>query len=361
MTAPSLTRSPLTSERLHHAKHAYTTRHVDTLRSRGLLLEATPAAGDLVLAQVDRIGQHKRLEDRHGRRATLFPGDEVVVCYGARYAPDQFHAVVPEDLSACHLVAAGGLAGQVQAAHSAMAPPTSLLPLGILLDGAGERINLSQSAAPAGAVAGLPPTIAVVGSSMNSGKTTSAAHLIGGLRRAGLRVGAAKVTGTGAGGDVWLMQDAGAAVVLDFTSAGVPSTYRMGPDEVLRVFRTLLYQLSTAGCDVLVIEVADGIYHAETSALVSSPDFATAVDAVLYAAGDAAGAVTGATWLAGRQLPVLGVTGLLSASPLAAEEARGLVDHPVLSLADLGDPVQALALQQQVAGGREGSFPCPSR
>ena len=61
---------------------------------------------------------------------------------------------------------------------------------------------------------------------MNSGKTTTAAHLIKGLVQAGLKVGAAKLTGTGAVGDIWLMQDAGANLVLDFTDTGFPSTYR---------------------------------------------------------------------------------------------------------------------------------------
>ena len=54
---------------------------------------------------------------------------------------------------------------------------------------------------------------------MNSGKTTTVAAITHGLTAAGLRVGAMKVTGTGAGGDPFLFADAGAAEVLDFTSA----------------------------------------------------------------------------------------------------------------------------------------------
>ena len=47
----------------------------------------------------------------------------------------------------------------------------------------------------------VTPVLIVAGTAMNAGKTTAAARLIKGLQRAGLRVGAAKVTGTGAGGD----------------------------------------------------------------------------------------------------------------------------------------------------------------
>ena len=48
--------------------------------------------------------------------------------------------------------------------------------------------------------------------------------MVKGLTGAGYRVGAAKVTGTGAGGDLWLMRDHGAYEALDFTDAGMATT-----------------------------------------------------------------------------------------------------------------------------------------
>ena len=41
--------------------------------------EHTPQPGEVVLARVTRIGQHKRLESPVSRRQILFPGDEIVV------------------------------------------------------------------------------------------------------------------------------------------------------------------------------------------------------------------------------------------------------------------------------------------
>jgi len=46
----------------------------------------------------------------NGRRQTLFEGDEIIVAYANRHAPDQFEAEVPDSLSDCHLVASGGVA-----------------------------------------------------------------------------------------------------------------------------------------------------------------------------------------------------------------------------------------------------------
>jgi len=99
-----------------------------------------------VLAAIESIGQHARIEQRDGRRATLFPGDEVVVAYGHRYAPDQFEAAIPEDLGPCELVAAGGVAARVQSAHGRMSEATRLTPVGLLADGAGRRLNVRDGA-----------------------------------------------------------------------------------------------------------------------------------------------------------------------------------------------------------------------
>ena len=72
-----------------------------------------------------------------------------------------------------------------------------------------------------------PSVIAILGTAMDAGKTETAAYLVRGLKSAGQRTGYIKVTGTGAGGDGWLLQDAGADCVLDFTDAGLPSTFRV--------------------------------------------------------------------------------------------------------------------------------------
>ena len=98
----------------------------------------------------------------------------------------------------------------------------------------------------------------------------SAANLVKGLVSMGNQVGAAKVTGTGAGGDVWILTDAGAEPVLDFTSVGLPSTYHAGAAAVERVFMQLHGHLAAAGVDAIVLEIADGIYQCETAALLRS-------------------------------------------------------------------------------------------
>ncbi len=326
------------------AKRAFTTRRVNANAMRTLLTgDRQPRAGDLVLARVQTIGQHKRVQLSTGRPANLFENDTVIVAFGNRYAPDQFEAEVPPNLDACHLAAAGGLAAQILSQHEAMLPPTRLQPLGLVGDGSGQVLNLRDFALPALAGQVAVPVLAVVGTCMNSGKTTAAAHLIHVLHQAGHRVGAAKVTGTGAPADVSLMADAGAAAVLDFTDAGHASTYRVEPPELEAILSTLIGHLQTQDVSVIVIEVADGLYQRETAQLLESERFRASVSGVLMAAQDSLGAAAGVAWLRERRLPVLGVTGLLTRSPLASREAADATGLPVYSLADLRNAPIAVA------------------
>lgn len=325
--------------RIVRAKAAYTTRRVDRRAIKTLLTDIKPQSGDLVLARVVKLGQHARLELKNGRRAPLFVDDEIIVCYGDRYAPDQFEAEVPMNLDDCHLVAGGGIAARCLASHDSIKAATLIQPLGLLGYVNNKPINLAEWALPEITMRRPRPLVlAVAGTAMNAGKTTSAAYLIKGLScYLGMRVGAAKVTGTGAGGDVWLMRDAGAVKALDFTDAGLASTYRVPVTKIEAAAEHLMAHLRENGVDAIVLEIADGLFQQETAALLSSPRFRSLVDAVIFAAGDAMGAAGGVAWLRQRGWPVVAVSGCVSASPLAMREARQATGLPVLGLKELSN------------------------
>lgn len=333
------TRRMLALDRLARAKRAFTTRRVALERARILLEGAVrPRAGDLVLARVAAVGAHRSLQLASGRPSTLFEGDEIVLAAGARYAPDQFEAYLPEGLGACDLVAAGGLVGRVVARSERIGEPTRLEALGVLADASGRALNLADFALSPRSSIGRVPTFAAIGTAMNAGKTTAAAHLVRGLTQAGLAVGAAKVTGTGAPGDLALMLDAGAVLALDFTDAGHASTFLLEEAALIDVLHTLHHELQEAGAQAIVLEVADGIYQRESAVLLASPAFRRLVDCTLFAAGDAAGAVAGVRALGALGLPVGAVTGLLTRSPLARQEAATATGLPVLGPVELGRP-----------------------
>ncbi len=325
--------------RLARAKKAYTTRRVAFDDACHLISGAVaPQPGDLVLARVDRIGHHAKLELRSGRRAQMYPGDEIVVSFGNRYAPDQFEALVGPDLAPCHLAAAGGIAANVTQRHDKARKPTRITPLGLLGNGDGEIMNLADYALEPRATVHALPTVVVVGTAMNAGKTAVAASLVKGLDSAGIAVGAAKITGTGAGGDPWQMIDAGATEVLDFTDAGHASTYGLGPRQVLAIFGTLVGHLAKRGAQIAVVEIADGLFQKETQALLGATAFSRQIDAMIYAAQDAVGAVAGIQWMTAQELPLAAVSGVVTRSPLAMREVEGWSTLPVIETRALSDP-----------------------
>ncbi len=328
---------PLTGDELRRAKRAYVTGRFDLGGAACLFTgAATPKADDLLLARVDRLGHHRKLESPEGRRQTLFVNDLILVCYGARYASDQFEAVVPDSLKSCHLVAAGGIAAICTGKHSAASKPTEIEPLGLVADAEGRVLNLTQVAEPRSkGGAQRPYTLAVVGTAMNAGKTTTVAAMIRGLARGGLKVGAAKVTGTGAGCDRWAMMDAGADAVLDFTDFGHASTYQVPVAETAAILDAAVAALGREGCDVVVVEVADGLLFPETAKLVEHPRFIRLISGLILAAGDSMSAGYGAGWLTSRELPLLALAGKLTSSPLMVREVEAACDAPVLDLEEL--------------------------
>lgn len=326
---------------IREAHQAFSTRRVPVEAMHILLTERSqrPVAGQLVLARVVSIGQHTRVELASGRRAQLYIGGDVILAYGNRYAPDQFEGMVPPDLAPCQLIAAGGLAGLVVARHESMDEPTQIEPLGLIADERGIPLNLSDFALSIlPSPVPRPPVLMVCGTSMNSGKTHAASFLVRGLTRLGYRVGAIKVTGTGAGGDLWRMADAGAVVTLDFTDAGHASTYRVPLEGLRAIPGCLLAALAEQAVEAVVMEVADGLVQQETAALLADGAFRECVDGAIFCAGDALGAECGATRLERLGYRLLAVSGTLTRSSLAVREASTLLRVPVLGPLEIESP-----------------------
>ena len=345
-------------DRLSRASWAFTTRRIPTGTACSIIQpdNGKPKAGDLVIARVDSLGHHKGLQLVNGRRRIMFLGDEIVVAYGNRYASSQFESYVPETMGPCHLVAGGGIASRAVSWHANISRgPTHITPIGLVGDKYGNPINLKDyGLAPVKQPADYQPTtIALIGTSMDAGKTTTAAYLARGLINAGLRVGYVKVTGTGAGGDTWLLKDAGAEPVLDFTDAGLPTTFMEEPKEIERVMHELIAHCAESGVDAVLVEIADGVFQRETATLLQSSFFANITGGIVLAAQDSMGAAAGMNWLNNFSTPVLALSGKLSAAPLQVSEAQAATGLRVFDLDDLSDGAKALnllgAAQHQLA------------
>ena len=334
-----------------NAKWAFTTRRVKRCDVQGVSGDlANARSGDLVLGQIIRIGQHKRLQLAEGRHSGLYEGDTIVVTCGDRYAPDQFEAIAELDPEAADLVAGGGIVGRSRKSHGEMSAPTKVKPLGLLTDAGGKVINIERYALPFRPESFALPVIVVVGTSMNSGKTTTASSLARGLGRAGYRVAGMKATGTGAFGDFNAFRDAGVPIVADFTDVGMASTYRQPLDRIEEGFGSLVSFAAESGANIAVVELADGVCQSETTGLLGRQSFRNRISGLLFAAPDALSVAGGVSHLRGLDIEPLAVSGVVCRSPLAMDEAEALSSICVATARQLRDPDYAAELVAGVMG-----------
>src|SRR3954447_10951962 len=186
-------------------KYGFTTRAVPLEEmARVTPMYAQPHIGDLVLAEVQDLGRHNRMEVCTGVTMDLFPGDHIVGAFGNRYATDEYEGYLPtRPVKECDLLSVGGVCGEVASQHTSMVGPTRLCIVGLVSDKHDRPINQRAFGLPSHAAGESlersAEVILVVGSSMNSGKTTTAGTLARALSRANFGVAAAKITGTAAG------------------------------------------------------------------------------------------------------------------------------------------------------------------
>ena len=188
------------------------------------------------------------------------------------------------------------------------------------------------------------PVLALVSTSMDSGKTTSAGYLCRGLRAAKNKVAYIKLTGTVYTKDRSFVRDCGAHYVTDFSHLGFPSTYMCGMEELLDLHETLLARTEQhIKPDYVVIEIADGLLQRETWALINNYAFMNTIDHIFLSCGDSMSVMTGIEILKNIGMKPFAVGGLFTASPLLAKEVREFCDLPVLGLEGLMTPEMLFA------------------
>ncbi|MDI9641354.1 hypothetical protein QPK87_06760 [Kamptonema cortianum] len=258
-----------------------------------------------VLTSRDDYGH---LELPSGRMSKLVPGDVIVGVLGNRAALRGFAGRIPSKLNAdeeLHLLNVGGVLGVSEGRAVGLGEPIRLQVLGapILAD---RPALLSDFALPVPApYQNGTKIIGVVGTCMNSGKSTAASVLIRSLRARGLRVHAGKATGVGAIKDILSFRDNGAALGLSFLDCGVPSTaFR---NDVPEIYKSLISHLAEEAPDVIVIELGDGLFgeYGVDEIIAGNPGFATTI----VAANDVIGGWAAVQRLQSHNIPVSVVTG----------------------------------------------------
>lgn len=213
------------------------------------------AAGDYVAVEVLTTSSGQRIELTSGRHIEVAEGDRAIGAFGRREATQEATGdwrEIGEDGRLSFLTGAG-LLGRCTSRSMVLSPLTSARYVGhVLRDG--DPVRMADCVEPAPDRTFDRPVVLVIGTSMSAGKTTAARIVIRELKKEGLSVAGAKISGAGRYRDILSMWDAGADGVVDFVDAGLPST--VCPEATYRgALEVMLARLAAAEPDVAVIEV----------------------------------------------------------------------------------------------------------
>ena len=213
------------------------------------------STGDYVVGSVVvPVPPIAKVELTNGRMAPVLEGDVIVGALGVRRAT--LEAVgdwqsIGSDGRMDALTPAG-LLGRLTSISNLIPPLTALQYRGHVVRGEG-KVVMKGFVPKIGHRDYRCPTVMMIGTSMSSGKTTSARVIIHLLKQAGLKVVGAKLTGAGRYRDILAMADAGADRILDFVDVGLPSSI-CPPEEFRVAVRQMLALIATEEPDVAVVE-----------------------------------------------------------------------------------------------------------
>lgn len=300
-----------------------------------------PQLGDVAVFEVISLGKHKAIQAVDETITAIYPGDLILAAFGGRYASNQFEGYVPcEPTLDLQILGQGGAVGQLVSTHNRFKKTggTQIRLLGYATDRQQQVINTRYQRLERVAFDNQKPSNAAIylsiGASMDSGKTTTAAHFARGAMLSGKTVAYIKLTGTAYSKDRRTVRDSGAAVALDFSHCGYPSTFQCSTEEVLAIYATLLQQVKSCHPDIIIVEIADGLLQKETNNLLKHQGFMSGIDGVVLSCPDSLSVYGGLQILQSMAINPLIISGIFTASPLMINEVAGFTTTPIFSLAD---------------------------
>ncbi|MBT8219795.1 MAG: hypothetical protein KJP00_08220 [Bacteroidia bacterium] len=212
--------------------------------------------GDFVLCRVTKIGGSTvKAELPNGRMMLMMEGDLVIGAFGVRHATLEATGTWKEigNDRGMHLLTGAGLIGKMTSRSAFVTKLVELEYLGHIFK-EGVKKNMLDYTKPLFDLPFNMPVILFVGTSMSSGKTTSARIVARQLKRMNHKVACAKLTGAGRYRDIISVKDAGADYVCDFIDAGLPSSI-CPPDDYAKALKIMLGLLAKGDADIAVVEI----------------------------------------------------------------------------------------------------------
>jgi len=239
----------------------------------------TPKIGDLVLCCVaDNSVGYGAIEVEGCVNVPLQNGDVFIGVIGSRKSGTSVFGEVPqyqlEKGNALQLLSIGGIVGKCICPGNTQTngKPTELTIKGFIKgdnDNIANMADYKPSLVVFDSQVQQAETIFVFGTSAEVGKTTLVKSIIRNLKNLypNKKICGIKIVGTGRLADITGYLYAGADLCLDYTDAGIPSTYDIPPDRFDDIFIEL-YDYAKATSDVIILEVGGDLLEGNADRVI---------------------------------------------------------------------------------------------
>ena len=271
-------------------------KHVKNISDYEIIDEVAAEIGSIVAVKVISVNQnYNKLELSSGRNVELSEGDIVIGALGNRLASTGMCGYVPEELNKfdkINLLNLGGVIGLSKDHNVLMGSATECELLGSLLGKSNKALNLKDFTKVKKDLTSInKPLVAVLGTGIDSGKTTVTSFLIKSLSNYIDKICACKLAGTASQKDLYSYEDSGANKVLDFVDYGLPSTCLIDQEQVIESSVSIVNEAVKEN-DIVFVELGDG-YHGQygTKEIIENKQISENIKIIVICAYDVSGAV----------------------------------------------------------------------
>ena len=230
-----------------------------------------------------------------GRITELTEGDIIIGALGNRIASSGMTGTVPEEIKKhdkIHILNLGGVIGNCKDFNILLGPATECEVLGSIINNSNKQLNLHDfSKISLNKKSSQIPSIAVIGTGIDSGKTTVTSFIIKTLSKYFKNINACKLAGTASQKDLYAYEDNGANKTSDFVDFGLPSTC-MTEKSIIQDCSSSIINHISEGADIILMELGDG-YHGDygTKEIIQNKDITKSIEVIVICAYDISGAV----------------------------------------------------------------------
>ena len=299
--------------------------------SNTIVIEEGAVLVGKVLSDTDKVNA---LEDRNGIIHKLVAGDIIPGVLCKRRAMKELSGDIPKQLYVgdnLHLINDAGMFGHLRGFEPTYGMPIEVTILGSIIR-QGKQINTKDAGLESPEELDLQaPLIAVVGTSMDIGKTTTACKIVKHFINRGLKVAYAKLTGIAYLGELKPLIDSGAEPVMDFLDGGLPSSFGC-QEQVIKAAFSILAELNKSKPNFIVVEFGNSILgQANVSTLLQNATIQNHIKATIVVASNTVDAWGAKEIMNQYGVPITTMTGPLANNSATADFIEEMLGIPTES------------------------------